>query len=77
MKIHADLFLPVSCVTKSKVMLPLNNNQISLLTLFWPLYTGPLHNDHLSVTITETLSPKWLLYTGLTVYFRAMFLIDP
>ena len=32
-KIHTDLFLSVSCVIKWKVMLPLNNNQISLLTV--------------------------------------------
>ena len=31
------------------------------------LYTGLLYNDHLSITTVETLSPKWLLCTGLTL----------
>ena len=55
-------------------MLPLNNNQISLLTLFWPLYTGLLHNDHLSITTAETLSPKWSLYTGLAALLKKKFI---
>ena len=32
-KIHADLFLSASCMIKWKVMLPLYNDQISLLTV--------------------------------------------
>ena len=31
------------------------------------LYTGLLYIDHLSIATVETLSPKWLLYTGLTL----------
>ena len=37
---------------------------------FWPLYTGLLYNNHLSITTTEISSPKWSLYTGLTVYLE-------
>ena len=49
-----------------KITLPLYNDQISLLTVL-PLYTGLLYKDHLSITTTDTSSPKWSLYTGLTV----------
>ena len=60
--------LSVSCVIKWKIMLPLYNNQISLLTVFAIIH-GLLYNDHLSITTTETLSHKWSLNTGLTVTF--------
>ena len=63
-KIHADLFLSVSCVSKLKIKLPLYNDY-----QFWPLYTGLFYNDHLPITTTETSSHKWSLYTGLTVLF--------
>ena len=67
MKIHVDLFLIVSSVIKGKIMLPLYNDQISLLAVLAD-YTGLLHNDHLSIITSETLSPKWSSYTGLTVH---------
>ena len=45
-------------------MLPLYNKEISLLTILIIIHRS---NNHLSITTTETLSPKWSLYTGLTV----------
>ena len=48
-------------------MLPLYNDQISLLTVL-AVYTCLLYNGHLSITTTETSSPKWSLYTSLTVH---------
>ena len=49
-KMHIDLFLPVSCVIKWKVMLPLYNDQISLLTVLavihrFSLKRPPVYND--------------------------------
>ena len=56
--------LSVSCVINWKTMLPLDNNEISLLTILIIIHRS---NNHLSITTTETSSPKWSLYTGLTV----------
>ena len=53
-------------VIRWKIMLPLYNHQISLLTILL-LYKGLLYNDHLSIMTTEIWSSKWSLYTGLTV----------
>ena len=66
-KMHTNFFLSVSCVIKWKIMLPLYNDQISLLTVL-AVYTCLLYNGHLSITTTETSSPKWSLYTSLTVH---------
>ena len=73
-KMHANLFLSVSCVIKWKIMLPLYIDQISLLTVL-AVYTSLLYNDHLSIRITETSSSKWSSYTGLTLlhHFRLVF----
>ena len=38
------------------------------------LYTGLLYNDHRSITNTGTSSPKWSLYTGLTVLTKNWFM---
>ena len=47
-------------------MLSLYNDQISLLVVL-AVNTGLLYNDHLPITTAETSSPKWSLYTDLTV----------
>ena len=61
-----DLFLSVSCMIKWKVMLPLYNDEMLLLTVLDVNAAVP-YNNHLSITTAETLFPQWSLYTGLTV----------
>ena len=41
-KIQSDLFLSVSCVIKGKIILPLFDNQISLLTVLAVIHRSSL-----------------------------------
>ena len=54
-KIDADLFLPVSCMIRWKVMLYTTTKYY--YQHFWLLYTGLLYNDHLSLMAAETWAP--------------------
>ena len=73
-KTHADLFWSVSCVIKWKIIFLYTTTKYHYWQ-FWLLYTGLLCNDHLPIMTTETLSPKWSLYTGLTVFPINLFIL--